>query len=128
MPSRTALFAYDMRNVFGRLELTSEAITARWPWETRTIRWTDVTAIFMEGSRKDRHYVVTSTATSIVVPHSVARELEPMRKLFYSLPNGTRCVNFDETFRTGLRRRRRKGLGFLRAGMLTDQDLTPVGF
>ena len=122
-----SLFAYDIRDLFGSLELTSEGISARWPWESRTIGWDEITAIFMEGTRKDRRFVVTSAGTSIIIPHPVATELDPMRKLFYSIPQGTLCVNFDETFRKGFRRRRRRGLRIRGWEPAADRNLAPAG-
>ncbi|AIE86048.1 hypothetical protein [Fimbriimonas ginsengisoli] len=99
---------YDLKDGWGTLDLTSTGIKTKWPWDTREIAWTDVTAIFMEGPPTDRRYVLTSLQTSIVVPRRIARSKDAMRKLLYSLPDGTRCVNFNETFRKGFRKQRWK--------------------
>lgn len=54
--------------------------------------------------------MVVSRTTAIPIPRPIAQDLDAMRKFFYSLPDGTPCVNFDENFRKGYRRRKRKGM------------------
>jgi hypothetical protein len=101
---------YRLLDLGGRLTIDDEGLRARWPWQSREIRWSEANAIFCEGTVRNRRFVVTSPTTAIVIPRQFAHELLVMRKVLYSLPSGTLCVNFDDSLRRGWRRRRRKRL------------------
>ena len=99
-----------LENFFSFLTLDREGITHKTLLETTTIPWTEITAVVCEGSKpEERQFTVISGEQTIVIPNRIAGNLEPMRKFFYSLPNGTLCVNFDANFNRGYRIRKRKG-------------------
>jgi len=102
---------YELRFLFVRLEVTDRGIAVRGAVAPRSIEWGDITAIFCHQEGKARSFVVVSRQTTITIPRPVAIDLDIMRKLFYSLPDGTPCVNFDDNFRKGYRRRQKKKLG-----------------
>jgi len=105
---------YDLKDLFGRLSLNSDEIRLRGPLSDCRITWHETLAVFCEKRGARRYFVVTSREESIMIPCHIARDLEPMRKLFYNLPQGTLCVNFDKNFRRGYRIRRK---GRERAGL-----------
>ncbi len=98
---------FGVFDMFARLDVTREGIVRRGPFHRRTIPWADAVAIFCERSSLRRSFVVTSRETAIEVPEHLAKDLELMRKVFRSLPEGTLCVNFDETTFRGYRRRKK---------------------
>lgn len=94
---------------FGKLTMNDDGVSAVWPWERHDIAWKDVTAIFQEGEIGTwRRFVLTSKDATIIIPRHIARDLDVMRKVFYSLPAGALCVNFDENVMRGYRRRGRR--------------------
>lgn len=102
---------WELRKVLGRLSITSDGISEGWPWKEKSIRWEEVTAVFCDRRFIRRFFVIVSQdGTSITIPPHIAIELEVARKFFYSLPDGTRMVNFDDSYRKGYRRggRRRR--------------------
>lgn len=101
---------YDLGGLFGTLSLTAREMTLKWPRRTRRIAWGETTAVFCENRLGRRQFTLIGAGTSIVVPPHIAQDLETMRKFFYSLPDDVLCVNFDQNFRTGYRRRRRRGI------------------
>lgn len=98
---------YQLRDVSGRLRMNSEAITVTWLWKYKSMRWSDVQAVFQVSERGSRCFVVTSEDESIFIPPHIAVDLESMRKFFYSIPTGTLCINFDDSTKKGYRRRKR---------------------
>jgi hypothetical protein len=89
--------SYHLKDLFGKMDITEEGILARWPWESRSVPWSELTAVFCERSA-DRfsYFVVTAPGRSITVPAHVLADPEVRRKFFYSIPDLTRCVNFDK--------------------------------
>lgn len=90
-----------------RLDVTDAGLVRRGPFHRREVRWSEATAIFCERPLTSRRFVVTGPETAIEIPAHLARDLELMRKVFRSLPEGTLCVNFDETTFRGYRRRKK---------------------
>ena len=104
-----------------RLDVTTEGLVRRGLLGTRRIAWAEATAIFCERPKKGRRsFLVTALGRSIAIPAHLARDLETMRKVLCSLPEDTRCVNFDATTFRGYRRRK-KAQEHARQG-----DLLPV--
>jgi hypothetical protein len=99
---------YQLRDVSGRLRMNSESISVTWLWKCKSMKWSEVQAVFQVQQGGSRCFVVTSEDESIFIPPHIAVDLESMRKLFYSIPTGTLCVNFDDKSKKGYRRRKRK--------------------
>ncbi len=98
--------SYHLKDLFGRLDVTSDGLQVRWPWAERSILWTELTAVFCERSPdRSSYFVVTAPGRSITVPAHVLADPEVRRKFFYNIPDMTRCVNFDKL------RFRRRGRG-----------------
>jgi hypothetical protein len=89
--------SYFLKDILGKMDITSEGISARWPWEKSEILWTELTAVFCERT-PDRfnYFVVTAHNRSITIPAHILTNPEVRRKFFYSIPDRTRCVNFDK--------------------------------
>lgn len=95
---------------WGRLDVTREGLGYRNLFDRRFIPWSEATAIFREGTKGDRRFVVTGRSVGIEIPSHLARELPIMEAVLYALPDGILCVNFDETTFRGYRRRKVKEL------------------
>ena len=102
---------YQLRDVSARLRMNSESISETRFRGGKSINWPEVQAVFQVQQGGSRCFVVTSEDESIFIPPHIARDLEAMRKFFYSIPQGTLCVNFDEKSTKGYRRRRRSTFG-----------------
>jgi len=100
---------YDLKDVCGYLSVETTGISASWPGRHQRLDWLQVEAVFCHYRDKRRYFILVGQDTSIIVPPPIARELEVMRKIVYSLPDRVLCVNFDQdTFKKGYRRRRKK--------------------
>jgi hypothetical protein len=99
---------YDLKDLLIRFAVTSEGVREERPRSTRKIAWGEITAVFCNGGPSSRTFTVVSQTTSITFTRPIAQDLDVMRKFFYTLPEGTPCVNFDESIRTGYRPRRRR--------------------
>jgi len=98
----------SVNRLFGTLSIRTEGLSQWWPLKKRSLAWNEIEAVFCEKERGKRVFVVVGPSFSVAIPAHLAVELETMRKFFYSLPEGTRCVNFDENFKKGYRTRRRR--------------------
>jgi len=94
-----------MEGVFVTLDITTEGISVRWPGRSRHIPWAEVTAVFCEQKEIRRFFVVTSKEMSVTIPPHIAQDLDCMLKVYCSVPENTRFVNVDDSFRGGYRRR-----------------------
>ncbi len=102
-----APFFFGLFEMTARLDVTDEGLVRRGPFHRRTILWSDAVAIFCEPPLPRRRFVVTGSEAAIEIPAHLARDLDLMRKVFRSLPEGTLLVNFDETTFRGYRRRKK---------------------
>lgn len=102
---------YDLKNLVRYLSITSEGLTERWPWSERFIAWDEVAAVYFERNMGRNCFLVVGPGKSIRIPPRVSRNLEPMRKFFYNLPQGTLMVNFDSRWNRGYRVRRKRLFG-----------------
>lgn len=98
---------FGLFDMAARLDVTDTGLVRRGPFHRREIPWTETVAIFCEPPLARRRFVVTSRTTGIEIPAHLAKDLDLMRKLFRSVPEGTLCVNFDETTFRGYRRRKK---------------------
>jgi hypothetical protein len=99
--------SYHLKDLFGKLNITTEGVSIQWPWEKRAILWDEISAIFCEkGADRSSYFVVTAPQRFITIPPHVLSDPEVRRKFFYSIPDRTRCVNFEN-----IRFRRRRGKG-----------------
>lgn len=100
-----------LRDLCGRLILTDEVIKVERLGSSAQIAWPDVVAVFCERIFSERVFTVIGGGEAIMVAGHIASDLESMRKLFYSIPNGTLCVNFDASFHTGYRAKGKRKRG-----------------
>lgn len=100
---------FGLFDMAARIDVTDEGLVRRGPFHRREIPWADAVAIFCEPPLARRRFVVTSRETAIEIPAHLARDIDLMRKVFRSLPEGTLCVNFDDTTFRGYRRRKKAG-------------------
>ena len=98
---------FGLPEMGGRLDVTRDGLVRRGPFHRRSILWEQAQAIFCESPLARRRFVVTGAGTAIEIPAHLASDPELMRKVFRSLPEGTLCVNFDETTFRGYRRRKK---------------------
>ena len=110
----------EMLKLFGGLSLTKHGISSDYPWRRRSIGWNEIVAIFCEGKGRHRSFTVVSKIASIRIPDHIAIQFEPMQKVFYNLPDGTLCVNFDINYKRGYRRRKKRLLPSFRRIVHTE--------
>jgi len=103
--------SYDLRLLFFRISMTREGITEVGPKTRRFIAWEGIDAVFCNRLPHGREFVVLSGSDCITVTNPLATDLEVMRKFFYSLPQRTPCVNFDQNWRRAKRRSRKRSSG-----------------
>ena len=138
-----ALLLFTLGKAWSRLDVMNESLVLRSPFRRIRIDWAEATAIFCENPRTRRSFVVTAPGRGIEIPAHLAREVELMRKVFRSLPEGTLAVNFDETTFRGYRRRKQAkektparnedllpvltACGARASACMRTPDLSPVG-
>jgi len=88
-----------------RLDVTDEGVTLRGVALRKAIPWSEVSGIFCER-RHERSFVLVGPACAIEIPSHLAIDHELMQKVFYSLPDPVRCVNFDEKTLRGYKKRK----------------------
>lgn len=99
------LFIGPSLEAWERIDVTREGIVRRDPFRRHEVRWKDAKAIFREGTKDKRSFVIVGPDAAIHVPAHLAIDRHLMEKVLYSLPDPILCVNFDETTLRGYRRR-----------------------
>ncbi len=89
--------SYHLKDLLGSLEINTDGVIQTYPWSRTSILWTELTAVYCER-RHDQlsYFIVTAPGRAITVPAHVLANPEVRRKFFYSIPDRTKCINFDQ--------------------------------